>query len=171
MSCGRCVLYGLTLPCSGALGPGQCARARAHLIHGVPSHAGIRSVQSQLVVSVDESEVLHAETPQLVWQHALSLGITAGTKTGILDMQNYHYSELRGKKSSFFFFLFFKSANDYVVKLINIWKTPLWILGKWDDQFWLQLFNLLNRIMNRVINMKINSKWSSMLINKKQLHW
>lgn len=66
MSCGRCVLCGLTLPCSGALGPGQGARARAHLIHGVPSHAGIGSVQSQLVVSVDESEVLHAETPQLV---------------------------------------------------------------------------------------------------------
>lgn len=66
MSCGRCVLCGLTLPCSGALGPGQRARARAHLIHGVPSHAGIGSVQSQLVVSVDESEVLHAETPQLV---------------------------------------------------------------------------------------------------------
>lgn len=63
--------------------------------------------------------------------------------------------------------LFSKSANDYVVKLINIWKTPLWILGKWNDQFWLQLFNLLNRIICRVINMKINSKWSA---NKKKLH-
>jgi len=36
-------------------------------------------VQSQLVLSVDESQVLHAETPQLVGEHALPLGVTAKT--------------------------------------------------------------------------------------------
>lgn len=74
---GRCMLSGLTLPCSSALGPGQRAGPRGHLVHGVPSHARIVSVQNQLVVRVDESQVLHAEAPQLVWQNALSLGTTA----------------------------------------------------------------------------------------------
>lgn len=43
----------LTLPCSGAPGPGQRAGPRAHIVHRFPSHAGLWSVETQLIVGVD----------------------------------------------------------------------------------------------------------------------
>lgn len=86
----------LTLPCSRAPGPGQRAGPRAHVVHGLTSHPGVRSVQGQLVVGVDQRQVLHAEAPQLVGQHALPLG-TNSTKYQIKD--KYQVNEAKQTKA------------------------------------------------------------------------
>lgn len=111
--CGLCVSSGLTLPCSAALGPGQRAGPWAHLVHGVPSHAGVWSVQRQLIVSVDESQVLHAETPQLVWQHALPLVDTAKPNGHVRYVTAWEYLSLTSASLAkiLFNFLF---ANSHV---------------------------------------------------------
>lgn len=56
----------LTLACRSALGPGQRADPGPHVVRVLSSHADLGGVQNQVVVGVDERQVLHAETPQLV---------------------------------------------------------------------------------------------------------